>query len=144
VHNFIHQGIADEQFLWATGLCNPTRLRDNLDPAKLNLLKGGIVYSNFVTTVSPTHAWEVSYSDLGRGLGHTLHVHKYKSAGVLDGVDYDVWNPEVDPWIARAYGPDSLEDKYVNKGALRDRFFLRHDSLSSVAPANRPSSNRSL
>ena len=49
---------------------------DDFNPDALNLLKGGIVYSNFVTTVSPGHAWEVCYSDEGRGLGHTLHVHR--------------------------------------------------------------------
>jgi len=143
IHNFSHQGIADEHILWATGLRNPARfyhherLHDDFDPAKLNLMKGGIVYSNFVTTVSPTHAREVTYSDLGRGLGHTLHVHRDKFGGVLNGVDYEVWNPEVDPWIARAYGPDSVEDKYVNKGALRDRFFLRHDYKPIIAYVGR-------
>ena len=130
VHNFSHQGIAGESILWATGLCDPARffeydrLRDNFNPAALNLMKGGIVYSNFVTTVSPGHAWEVCYSDLGRGLGHTLHVHRGKFGGVLNGVDYEMWNPEIDPWIARSYGPDSIDDKYANKHALRERFML--------------------
>ena len=62
-------------------------------------MKGGIVYSNFVTTVSPQHAWEAVYTEQGRGLGHTLHVHQGKFGGVLNGVDYDVWNPEIDPLI---------------------------------------------
>jgi starch synthase len=59
VHNFRHQGICGEEVLWATGLQHPkrffddTRLRDNFSPGALNLLKGGIVYANFVTTVSP-------------------------------------------------------------------------------------------
>ena len=55
-------------------------------------------------------------------LGHTLHVHGGKFGGVLNGVDYDMWNPEVDPWIARTYSPDSVEHKYHNKHALRDRW----------------------
>ena len=124
VHNFSHQGIAGESALWATGLRDPTRymryerLQDNFEPAALNLMKGGIVYSNFVTTVSPAHAWEVCYSDQGHGLGHTLHVHRDKFGGVLNGVDYDIWNPEIDPWIAQRYGPDSIEHKYANKGRV--------------------------
>ena len=143
VHNFAHQGIADESMLWATGLCNPARffdyerLGDNFNPAALNLMKGGIVYANFVTTVSPAYAWEVCYSDQGRGLGHTLHVHRGKFGGVLNGVDYDTWNPEIDPWIPQRYGPDSVDDKYVNKRALRERFMLREDYKPIVASIGR-------
>ena len=142
-HNFGHQGIADESILWAAGLCDPgrffnhARLQDNFNPAALNLLKGGIVYSNFVTTVSPGHAREASYSDQGRGLGHTLYVHRYKFGGVLNGVDYDVWNPEIDPLIPQRYGPDSIDDKYVNKGVLRERFMLRHEYKPLVAYVGR-------
>jgi starch synthase len=139
VHNFGHQAVTDESILWATGLCDPgrhfehERLRDDFNPAGLNLLKGGVVYSNFVTTVSPGHAWEVSYSDQGRGLGHTLFVHRHKFGGVLNGVDYGVWNPEIDPLIAQRYGPDSIDDKYVNKRVLRERFMLRQEYKPIVA-----------
>ena len=149
-HNFGHQGVAGESILWATGLCNPgrffhhERLQDNFNPAALNLLKGGIVYSNFVTTVSPSHAWEVSYADHGRGLGHTLHVHRYKFGGVLNGVDYEVWNPEIDPSIPQRYGPDSIDDKYVNKRVLRERFMLRHDYKPIVAYVGRLDSQKGV
>jgi starch synthase len=44
---------------------------------------------------------------------------------VLNGVDYDNWNPEIDPWIAQRHGADSIDEKYVNKRALRERFMLR-------------------
>ncbi len=131
VHNFSHQGVTGEWALWATGLCDPgryfagERLRDEFNPVALNLLKGGIVYSNFVTTVSPGHAWEVCYCDQGHGLGHTLYVHRDKFGGVLNGVDYETWNPATDPWIRQRYGPDSIDHKYVNKHALRERFMLR-------------------
>jgi starch synthase len=59
-------------------------------------MKGGIVYSNFVTTVSRTHAWEVRHTEQGLGLGHTLYLHQHKFGGVRNGVDYEVWNPAVD------------------------------------------------
>jgi len=143
VHNFGHQGITGESILWATGLCDPARyfhydrLRDDFNPAALNLMKGGIVYSNFVTTVSPGHAWEVCYSDHGRGLGHTLHVHSGKFGGVLNGLDYDCWNPEIDPWIPQRYGPDSIDQKYVNKHVLRERFMLRDEYKPIVAYVGR-------
>ena len=76
--------------------CTDDRLGDDHRYGALNLMKGGIVYSDFVTTVSPNHAAEARYGDGAFGLGHTLHVHRHKFRGILNGVDYDVWNPEVD------------------------------------------------
>ncbi len=131
IHNFGHQGLVGPEVLRATGLgrpdyyFHPDRLQDNRHPGALNLLKGGIVYSNFITTVSPSHAWEARHSDQGLGLQHTLWVHQNKFGGVLNGIDYDTWNPEIDSFIARRYAPDSIEQKYENKRALRDRFWLR-------------------
>jgi starch synthase len=131
VHNFAHQGVTGESILWATGLNYPERyfdelrLRDNGNPLALNLMKGGIVYSNFVTTVSPRHAWETMNTDQGMGLGHTLYTHREKFGGVLNGIDYDVWNPAVDRMIPEHYSVETLEPKYAVKDALRDRLWLR-------------------
>jgi starch synthase len=131
IHNFSQQGLACERVLWATGLRRPKyfrhddRLRDNIDHSAINLLKGGIVYSNFVTTVSPQHAWETRHMDQGLGLGRTLHIHEDKYRGVLNGIDYDLWNPEIDSMIPHRFSSADLEGKYANKQALRDRFWLR-------------------
>lgn len=131
IHNFKHQGLAGAEILWATGLNNESyyfeyeRLRDNFNPFAINFMKGGIVYSNFVTTVSPHHAWEAHQGDTGYGLGHTLHLHQHKFGGVLNGVDYNVWNPEIDPYISVNYTADTFEDKVKNKKALRERLWLR-------------------
>jgi starch synthase len=139
IHNFGHQGMVGEELLWAAGLgrpeyyFQPDRLQDNTYPGSLNLLKGGIVYSNFVTTVSRHHAWEAMNTDQGLGLGRTLWIHQNKFGGIHNGVDYDVWNPEIDPFIARRYTPDSLDLKYENKGALRQRFWLRDGYKPIVA-----------
>jgi starch synthase len=139
IHNFKHQGICGENILWLTGLnrrdyyFHYDRLRDNFNPGAINMMKGGIVYSNFVTTVSPQHAWEARYTDQGFGLGHTLQTHEVKFGGILNGVDYDEWNPEIDGRIAARYGPDTLDAKYANKDALRDRFWLRKDFKPIVA-----------
>jgi starch synthase len=143
VHNFGHQGVAGEAVLWATGLTRPhhfydyDRLRDEFNPAALNLMKGGIVYANFVTTVSPQHAWETQYTDQGQGLGHTLHVHGNKFGGVLNGVDYDLWNPEIDPLIPARYGSEWIDGKYVDKRALRERFLLAQEFKPVVASIGR-------
>ena len=130
IHNFRHQGVTGGQVLHATGLNRPEyyfhydRLRDNHNAQALNLMKGGIVYSNFVTTVSPRHAWEAKDGGQGFGLEHTLHVHQNKYGGVLNGLDYDMFNPENDPHIPAHFNPATIEKKYENKRALRQRLWL--------------------
>ncbi|ACB00107.1 MULTISPECIES: glycogen synthase GlgA [Cyanophyceae] len=139
IHNFKHQGIAGADVLWATGLNNEgyyfhyDRLRDNFNPFALNCMKGGIVYANAVTTVSPHHAWEAHYTDIGCGLSHTLHLHQDKFKGILNGIDYSTWNPEVDHNIELQYSWDSLENKAKNKKALRDRLLLEDNDRPIIA-----------
>jgi starch synthase len=143
IHNFKHQGIAGANVLWATGLGRPDyyfhrdRLGDDFNHSAINFMKGGIVYSNFVTTVSPQHAWEARHTDQGHGLGHTLHVHAGKFGGVLNGIDYDMWNPETDPHIAERYTAETVDKKYANKEALRERLWLRKDFKPIVAYVGR-------
>ncbi len=143
LHNLKHQGVTGEFVLRQVGLTDrdyyfsPDRLRDNFNPFAVNLMKGGIVYSNFVTTVSPSYAWEIQNTDLGCGLNHTLYVHGQKFGGILNGVDYEVWNPEIDRYIPYNYGIDSLDAKYGNKEALRERLWLRKDFKPVVSYVGR-------
>lgn len=143
IHNFKHQGIMGGEILRATGLHRPDyyfsyhQMRDNFNHSALNFMKSGIVYSNFVTTVSPHHAWEAAHTDQGHGLGHTLEVHGHKFGGVLNGIDYDVWNPQIDWYIPYHYGPDTLDSKYGNKHALRDRLLLRQEYKPIIAYVGR-------
>ncbi len=131
IHNFKHQGLAGADILWGTGLYQEPyyyeydRLRDNFNPFALNLMKGGIVYSNYVTTVSPHHAWEAHHGDMGYGLGHTLHLNQHKFKGILNGIDYEVWNPESDRYIPYHYSKEDFSEKEKNKKALRERLWLR-------------------
>ncbi|MGI0481798.1 glycogen synthase GlgA [Geminocystis sp. CENA526] len=139
IHNFKHQGICGSEVLRATGLNNDPyyftydRLRDNFNPFALNMMKGGIVYSNHINTVSPHHAWEARYSGVSYGLGHTLELHHYKFGGILNGIDHNIWNPEVDTFIPYQYNIDNLEDKAKNKQALRERLLLKDDKKPIVA-----------
>ncbi|MEY4385800.1 MAG: glycogen synthase GlgA [Verrucomicrobiota bacterium] len=139
IHNFRHQGTTGEHILRATGLNRPEyffhydRLRDNNNHHAINLMKGGIVYSNFVTTVSPRHAWEAKDGGQGFGLEPTLHIHQCKYGGVLNGLDFEQFNPETDPHIPAHYNADSIEKKYVNKRALRGRFWLADNEKPIVA-----------
>ncbi len=143
IHNFKHQGVAGADMLWATGLGRPEHyysrecMGDDFNPTAINFSKGAIVYSNFITTVSPRHAWEARHSDQGHGLGHILHVHRHKFGGVLNGLDYEMWNPELDPHISHHYTVTHLQPKYDNKVSLRDRLWLRKDYKPLIAYVGR-------
>jgi starch synthase len=139
IHNFKHQGIGGADILWGTGLNNEQyyfhydRLQDNFNPFAINLMKGGIVYSNYINTVSPHHAWEARYSGISYGLGHTLELHHYKFGGILNGIDDQVWNPETDAFLPYKYSKNDLTGKEKNKKALRERLLLKDDKKPIVA-----------
>ena len=143
IHNFKHQGIAGADLLRKTDLNRPEyylskeRLADNANPSAINPAKGGIVYANFVSTVSPTHANEVIHTDQGHGLGQTVQTHAGKFGGVLNGLDYAMWNPANDPFIPHAYDVNRIDAKYGNKEALRERLMLRKDYKPVVAYVGR-------
>ena len=143
IHNFRHQGVTGLHTLHAAGLPDPVglfqqdRLQDNHNHAAVNLIKGGVVFSNFVTTVSPQHAHEMLYSEESFGLRSTLIIHRDKFMGILNGLDYDVWNPESDELIPIRYGTGDLERKAFNRDALRDRFLLRKTERPILAYVGR-------
>jgi starch synthase len=142
LHNLGHQGVTGEQVLRQVGLnpstyMVPERLLDDQHRNAVNLMKGGIVFSNFVTTVSPTYADEIRYSELGRGLQRTLQTHSGKLGGVLNGIDYSVWNPELDSHIPHGYNVDTLQNKARNKQALRQRLWLRDELKPIIAVVSR-------
>lgn len=126
-HNFEYQGTAPAQDLAYCGLDvehldRPDRMRDN-SHGRINVVKGAIVYSNIVTTVSPTYAQEVR-SEGGRGLQDTLNVHSKKFVGILNGIDTDTWNPSTDRFLKVQYSANDLYGKSANKAALRKQLKL--------------------
>jgi starch synthase len=143
IHNFRHQGTSGEHVLRATGLGHPDyfldagRLGDDFQYRALNPMKGGILYSNFVTTVSPNYADEALYDDASSGLGGALKDHQDKFRGVINGIDYDAWNPETDPFLPTRYSIDSIARKSEDKKALRNRFWLRDSNGPIVAYVGR-------
>jgi len=91
----------------------------------LNLLKTGIVFSDAVTTVSPTYAEEIQNSDLGCGLQETLSQRGAAVSGIINGVDYSVWNPQTDTKIAANFSADNWQQgKAECKRALQEEMGL--------------------
>jgi starch synthase len=139
IHNIEYQGKCAVHDLDRIGLVGstylvPEKMKDNLSPTTINLLKGGIVYSNFVTTVSPSYAKEVKTPAGGKGLDKTLLEHEKKFKGILNGIDYSFWNPEIDRYLpvhfsSRETPRDkqdhaTLDKKAFIKKILRERLFL--------------------
>ncbi|MDR1921133.1 MAG: glycogen synthase GlgA [Candidatus Adiutrix sp.] len=87
-----------------------------------SLLKAGIVYSQALVTVSPSYAKEVQTPEGGHGLDGAMRHHAAKFAGILNGVDYDVWNPATDRHIAATYSPADMRGKAECKNALLAEF----------------------
>lgn len=90
----------------------------------INFMKGAIQCSNKVTTVSPTYANEILHPYYSHGLDSILKQFTYKLTGIVNGIDYDVYNPETDPLIYKKYSVDTLQDKAVNKKKLQEELGL--------------------
>ncbi len=98
------------------------------DWTEANMLKGGIAYSDAITTVSHTYAAEIQTPEYGEGLQQHLSYHSYKLRGIVNGIDYDVWNPATDKLLEAPYSvEDAIEKKKANKLALQRALGLEED-----------------
>jgi starch synthase len=91
---------------------------------RFSFIKGGLVYSNWLTTVSPTYAQEIRTPAFGYGLEGLLNHREHTLTGILNGVDYTIWNPGGDTHIPVQYNRRSLADKTGNKHTLLERLGL--------------------
>ena len=127
IHNLCYQAMYDHHFVSdmdfddghssIPGFNNP-RLY------KLNLMRRGIIYSDAINTVSPNYAREIMTKDFGELLDELLRERRAVLTGILNGIDYTLWDPESDPHIPFHYTSHDLEDRAKNKKALQERFGL--------------------
>lgn len=127
VHNLKYQGvhgvnqIADLMDLPSRYMTDYGILKDGVP----NFMKAGIVYSDMVTTVSPTYAKEIFLPFYGEGLDGVLRNYSYKVHGILNGLDLDVWNPVTDEFLEKQYGiEDFAKGKAANKRAMQEAMDL--------------------
>jgi starch synthase len=127
VHNQGYLGLAPPDRTHIIGLPDRFYTMEGLEYyGQMSLLKAGIVYAEAVTTVSPTYAMEVQTPEGGHGLDGVMRSVSHRLFGILNGVDYRVWNPETDRHIAAKYSSEDLAGKAVCKRDLLDRFGLSH------------------
>lgn len=148
IHNLEYQGKCSPRNLTQIGLRGEdyllaSRLQDPLESHLINLLKGGILYADAVTTVSPTYKKEILTEEEGKGLHSVLLQKETKITGILNGIDEDFWNPEIDGYLAHkfpAHPPftkekwSSIEEgKAANKERLRSLLGLEKTKAPLVA-----------
>jgi starch synthase len=119
IHNLGYQGIFPGHTLADLGLSPALYHPEGLEFwGQVNFLKAGIVWSDAITTVSPTYAREIQTPDFGFGLDGVLRARAGKITGILNGVDYEEWNPEHDPHVRYHYSANKLTGKPFAKFAL--------------------------
>lgn len=119
IHNLGYQGIFPARTLPEMGLDRSVFHINGVEFfGNVNLLKGGILYSDALTTVSKAYAREIQTPEYGCGLEGVLAARSAVLTGILNGADYTVWNPETDPYLPAHYSAENLEGKAACKRAL--------------------------
>jgi len=120
IHSLAHMGLFDRATFDRLGLPEHFWRDEALEfYNQCSFIKGGLVYADYITTVSPSYAREICESPGGMGLEGLLRLRRERLVGILNGIDSQVWNPATDPHLEQRYGPDTLADKARNKAALQ-------------------------
>jgi starch synthase len=124
LHNVGYQGLFDAGDLWWLGFGDQPERDDFMLDRTASALKAGIIAADALSTVSPRYAREIQTPEQGHGLDWLLRARSNRLAGITNGVDYGVWNPETDPHIAANFSSDDLSGKRECKLDLLRRFGL--------------------
>jgi len=130
IHNLGYQGTFPQSVLSKIGLPDSLFTMDGFEfYGKVNFLKGGLVFADYLTTVSRRYAKEIQTPEYGSGLEGVIRSRGDRLVGILNGVDYAVWSPESDTFIAQNYSAHNLEGKKACKKNLLEQFRLPTENL---------------
>jgi starch synthase len=125
IHNLAYQGLFPGPVRHTLELPPDVWHMDALEfHGHLSFMKGGLMFSDRITTVSPTYAQEIQTPESGMGLDGVLRARAADLYGILNGVDYHEWNPERDGYLAAHYSAENLSGKALNKEALQQELGL--------------------
>lgn len=125
IHNIAFQGLFGPEAMEPLGLDPALFDTDGIEfYGRVGFLKAGLIFSDAITTVSPTYARELLTPEFGMGLEGLLGARQAQLTGILNGIDLDAWNPESDTALPASFGMRSLGRKAQNREALRTRFAL--------------------
>jgi starch synthase len=130
IHNIGYQGLFPPEIMSRTSINkNLFRIEGLEYYGKVNLLKGGIVFSDYVSTVSQKYAQEIQTDEFGHGLEGVLRSKADRLVGILNGVDYEDWNPATDKLIAANYNPENMRGKDICKKLLLQKLGAQNPDL---------------
>jgi starch synthase len=130
IHNLGYQGLFPQSAMRKIGLPDKLFTMDALEYyGKVNYLKGGLLFADYLTTVSRRYAKEIQTPEFGLGLEGVIRYRADRLVGILNGVDYSVWSPEADTFIAQNYSLHNLEGKKVCKKSLLEVFKLPAENM---------------
>ena len=120
IHNIGYQGVFEAKVVDDLGLSDATNMldQDDLAAGRVNFLRTGLRWADAITTVSSTYAREIQSAEQGMGLDGLLRERSDRLIGIVNGVDYAEWSPEVDPLIPQHYSAKTLDDKHIDTLAL--------------------------
>lgn len=139
IHNLAHQAVfAPNDFFELSGMSKDCFVPHGLEfYGSANLLKGAIVASNHVTTVSPTYALEIQTMAGGARLDGVLRENSWKLSGILNGLDTEYWNPASDKNIFARYSPSDVSGKAKNREALMEKCSWQDDGKPVIVCVSR-------
>ena len=132
IHNIGYQGLFPNSVMpklllpWTLFTMDKLEFYD-----KVNFLKGGIVYADYVTTVSKTYAKEIQTYEYSFGLTATIRQKRHNLVGIVNGVDYSEWNPEADQHLPAHFSAADLSGKTVCKAALLEEYGIPQSKLEA-------------
>jgi len=133
IHNIAFQGRFGPQVLGQLHLKTDWFHSEGLEfHGDLSMLKGALIYSDRITTVSPTYAREILTPEFGMGLDGVLRSRASVLSGLLNGIDTDVWNPAEDAALAQTYDAKSLKRKTANRAEISAQFDLEAGSTGPL------------
>ncbi len=135
IHNMGYHGLFPRDILKRLGLPDTLFHTDAMEfYGKVNFLKAALVFADYLTTVSRKYAEEIQTAEYGHGLDGVVRWRANRLKGILNGVDYSAWSPEVDTFIAARYRASDLAGKRVCKKDLLEQFKLPADAGALARP----------
>ncbi len=145
VHNMGYQGLFPASAYPKTGLGPEYFTPKTLEfHGALSLLKGGLVFADFLSTTSPTYSRDIQTAEFGFGLEGVLRERKDRLSGVLNGIDIDTWNPADDPHVADGYTASDLKGKRACKASLQRELGLPIEEVPLIAIISRLTEQKGL
>ncbi|MDP9132300.1 MAG: glycogen synthase, partial [Nitrospirota bacterium] len=145
IHNLGYQGLFPAERFSLTGLSPQLFTPDTLEfYGVVNLLKGGIVFADLLTTVSPTYSYEIQTAEYGCGLDGVIRARKEALHGIVNGIDMEMWDPAKDAHIPAAYSLSDMSGKARCKKVLQQELGLPQQKVPLLGVIARLTSQKGI